>query len=164
MLIPPEDILIFEAIPSLFMLLSLYLHEKSIFESTFGVTSGSAHLLKQKELFEFGSIQLFIGAMACYMIGEPTPSFFLIFFGIVWLVLPYFIMTFLLKNQFGWVGKFRLCVIYVGMVLVISVAPRHIQEAWSYAPIQSNIPIIIAIIIAIIVAVGEYINRSRQSS
>jgi len=134
--------LIVEGIPSLFMLLYVTLHHLNTYTKAIPLTSKQWHLLKQKDLVEFGTLQLAVGAVVAYMTRNEYPFWFLICLIIAWIVLPYFAVTLIGKNRFGWVKITKWCFVYVGAMFAISAGVRFIADALNY-----NLPLVIIVML-----------------
>jgi len=145
---------ILESIPSMFMLLSLYLHGTGIFRRTLQVTPSAFHLIKQKDLIEYGILQLAVGAIASYLEGYTYEFFALILLVLLFIIVPYIIMTIVQGNRLGWVRSNGMCVRYVIMMLAISVGIRFLQFVL-LSPL-----LLVALSIPVIISLGEYLRSN----
>jgi hypothetical protein len=136
------------AVPSFFMLLEIFLS----YETVFGVTTEVARLLKQKDLFGFGTVQLAVGAVGCELTGHSSTAWILVFLTIGFLALPYFTITLIQHNHLGWVSRRPPCLVYVGMVFVFTAGASYIEHAWKQSPVITSI----ALLLAAVVFLGEF--------
>ena len=147
--------IILESIPSFFILLTLYLHDAKVFKRTFHLKPTVSHLIMQKDLFEYGTVQLAVGAVASYLEGYSVSVAILIGLVIIMITVPYLTMTVHQGNRLGWVKVNAYCVIYIGMMLAISIGIRFVEQVST-----TDAFVVIPIILSAIIFIGEF----RRSS
>jgi hypothetical protein len=147
---------VLEAIPSFFMLLSLYLHHAKVFKRTIKLNTIATHLMRQKDLFEFGIVQMAVGAVASYLEGYHVTVAVLIGLMVAWLAVPYFTMTIVQGNRLGWVKNSWLCVIYIIVMLTIAVGTRYVEAFSESNPTLLEEVVFIGLFVGAAIFSGEY--------
>lgn len=138
------------------MIFYITLHRLKVFDKITGSDGNTPYLIKQKDLMEFGLLQLGSSAVAASLEGEEYATGILILLVFAWVTIPYLIMTLVQGNCFGWVRKDLNCFIYVGIVYAISVGTRIIVDIFEAGFLEAAIFIVSGAFIALLVFVGEY--------
>lgn len=135
-------------------MLTLYLHQAKVFKRALKVKPTVSHLMKQKDLFEYGTLQLAVGAVASYLEGYALIVAGLVALVLVWIVVPYLTITFFQRNRLGWVKYNELCFAYIIMMLAISIGGRYVEAVSTSDPFS-----LVIIVVPAVIFLGELIKE-----
>lgn len=100
------------------MFMYLYLSRHGVYDRLLGIQTHSQSLrLKQKDLMEFGSVTMLVGAVSLTLTVSVWFGFVYVVFALFFMANAYLTMTLSrYREVFLWVGKDTSCVIYILMV------------------------------------------------